>query len=504
MNGLYEEIRIALHGIWHRRWLALGVAWGICLLGWLGLALIPNSYQSKAKVFVQMNNILSGDLGTLPADQQKDFDRVRQTLTSQDNLEKVVRATDLGTGLSAAQVSGKAAGLRERIKIASTADNLFDISATWSDSSRTDAANARLSTAIVQKVIDIFVEENLSGDKAETSQTLKFLDQQIADRGRQLAQAEARLAEFERKYMGVLPGTGTIADRMAAARNEINQIDAQLIPAQSALSAANAQLAGTPANLTSGGGGGGNPALAAAQTELAQARSRGWTDQHPDVIALKQQIAALRSMGGGAGGATMTPNPVFMQVKSQQMQAQATVSALGARKAKIQNDMNTILAAQASDPAVAGEQSQISRDYNVLKDQYDKLVAERERARIKGDVEQQTDSVRFQIIDPPSVPSGPAAPNRPLLLVGLLIVGIGGGVAAAFAMGQLQTTYPTAQRLEKASGLPVLGTISETVTDSARVIAKQRLRWFMGASGGLAGLCVLLVAVEFIQRGLGA
>ena len=27
MNNLYDELRIAIHGIWHRRWLALGVAW---------------------------------------------------------------------------------------------------------------------------------------------------------------------------------------------------------------------------------------------------------------------------------------------------------------------------------------------------------------------------------------------------------------------------------------------------------------------------------------------
>ena len=27
MNGLYDEIRIAMHAVWHRRWFALAVAW---------------------------------------------------------------------------------------------------------------------------------------------------------------------------------------------------------------------------------------------------------------------------------------------------------------------------------------------------------------------------------------------------------------------------------------------------------------------------------------------
>ena len=46
----FDELRFAVHSIWNRRWLALGIAWAICLLGWLVVALIPNSYESKAKV----------------------------------------------------------------------------------------------------------------------------------------------------------------------------------------------------------------------------------------------------------------------------------------------------------------------------------------------------------------------------------------------------------------------------------------------------------------------
>ena len=502
MNGLYEEIRVALHGIWIRRWLALGVAWGICLAGWLVVALIPNSYESRAKIFVQMTSNLPSQLGIDPQDQQKGIDRVRQTLTSQENLEKVVRATDLGAGVSGARaIAGIASGLREKIRVVAAQDNLFEISVVWSDTGRSDGANARLSTAIVQKLIDIFVEDNIAGDRAENGQTIKFLDQQIADRGRQLAVAEQRLAEFERKYSGILPGSGSVSDRMAAARSEISQIDSQLIPAQSGLSAANSQLAGTPPMLS--GPGGGNPALSAAQAELASARARGWTDSHPDVIALKQQIANLRAMGGGSAG-TQTPNPSYMMLKSQQAQNQSTVSALSARKAQLQNDMNAMLAAQAGDPNVAGEQTQISRDYDVLKTQYDKLLSDREQAKLKGDYQSQSDGIRFSIIDPPSAPRVPTAPNRPLLLFALLIVGVGGGIAAAFARGQLQTTYATATRLERASGLPVLGSITETLSDAARVMRAKRLRWFVGASSGLAAMCLLLVAVEFVQRGLAA
>ena len=58
MDGLYTQLRIALHQVWRRRWLAVGVAWGVAVLGWLVIALIPNSYEAKARLFVQAQSIL--------------------------------------------------------------------------------------------------------------------------------------------------------------------------------------------------------------------------------------------------------------------------------------------------------------------------------------------------------------------------------------------------------------------------------------------------------------
>src|SRR3546814_4641872 len=82
MDGLYEQFRIALHSVWRRRWLALAVAWGLCLAGWLVIALIPNSYQSRARVFAQMQSILPEQIGITAAERQRDLLRVKQTLTS--------------------------------------------------------------------------------------------------------------------------------------------------------------------------------------------------------------------------------------------------------------------------------------------------------------------------------------------------------------------------------------------------------------------------------------
>jgi len=107
--------------------------------------------------------------------------------------------------------------------------------------------------------------------------------------------------------------------------------------------------------------------------------------------------------------------------------------------------------------------------------------------------------VKFEVVDPPTTPRGPVAPNRPLLLFGVLIVGLGAGVGAAFGMGHLRSTFATAGKLEKVVGLPVLGAISQTVNEAGRELRRRRQRMFYAASAGLGMIFVLLLAVEFIQ-----
>jgi polysaccharide chain length determinant protein (PEP-CTERM system associated) len=505
MAGLYDELLVLLHGIWSRRWIALAVAWGVCMLGWLGVALIPNSYQSKARVYVNTQSLLEDKIGITQVQSQQDLDRVRSTLASAENLEKVVRDTDLSQSVSGPRdIAAKITKLRENITVMAQADpSMIDISAISADSSLSDGANARIAQQVVQKLIDIFQEENLSGDRNQTKQSLAFLDQQIAARGKQLEAADQRRVEFAQRYIGLLPGAGSISQRMDAARAEISNIDSQLVQAQSALSAMNGQLAGTPATLPGTTATGGVSPLAQAQSNLASMRARGWTASHPDVIAAQREVDALRKAGGGAAAAAgSTPNPAYLSIKSMQADRAATVQALSTRKAQLQGDLNTMMSKQVNEPGVASEQEKIESDYAALKAQYDKLAADREEIRLRGDVKTETGSVQFRVIQPPSTPTAPSAPNRPLLLLGVLIVGVGAGVGVAFALGQLKGTFPTAARLEKAIGLPVAGSISQTVSAAQVAIDRQRMKWFAGASGGLAAVCLLLIVVEFVQRGM--
>ena len=140
----------------------------------------------------------------------------------------------------------------------------------------------------------------------------------------------------------------------------------------------------------------------------------------------------------------------------------------------------------------------------MLKDQYDKLLADREQVRIKSQVQTETDSVKFSVIDPPTQPRAPTSPNRPLLLTGVLILGLGAGVAVAFALGKLGATFSTASRLEKASGMPVIGSIGQVLTSAQIAMRRKKLTLFAGGVAALGLAWVALLGVDMIQRGMGA
>jgi polysaccharide biosynthesis transport protein len=322
--------------------------------------------------------------------------------------------------------------------------------------------------------------------------------------------------------MGLLPGAGSVDQRMAAARQELNSVESNLISAQSSLAAVNGQLASTtptiqgpsipiPVAGTAGGVGGARVRASQLEGQISEGYSRGWTDSHPDMIALKGQYARAQAAAanegvGSPGGIRMmpgssSPNPFYTTLRTMQAEKQATVAALSARKAQLQSEMAQFQAKQVDEPTVAAEQQRLNRDYEVMKTKYDELLAEREKMRLLSQVQSENGTVKFRVIDPPSSPRKPTAPDRPLLLTAVLILGLLSGTGAAFAKSQLQTSYVNAPRLEKASGLRVIGSVGEMLTTVQKSDRARKMKFFFAGSGALAAVFVLLLLVEMIQRG---
>jgi capsular polysaccharide biosynthesis protein len=182
------------------------------------------------------------------------------------------------------------------------------------------------------------------------------------------------------------------------------------------------------------------------------------------------------------------------------LERQSNVQALQSRAAALRSEIASITASQAREPGAAAEATRISRDYEVLREQYDELLQDREELRLRGQVENERSAVQFEVVDPPTTPRVPAAPNRPLLLAGVLIVGLGAGAGAAYALSKVGSTFATASQLERNFGLPVIGTISHTFTEAGRDLRAKRLKYFAAGLGGLGLMFMVLLGVELVQR----
>jgi hypothetical protein len=101
----------------------------------------------------------------------------------------------------------------------------------------------------------------------------------------------------------------------------------------------------------------------------------------------------------------------------------------------------------------------LDRDYNVLRRNYEELLARRESLQIAGAARTNSDRLRLEVVDPPVIPIRPVAPNRPLLVSAVLLAGIGAGLLAAFMLAWHDRSFYTLHDL-RAVGLPVLGGIS--------------------------------------------
>ncbi len=86
-----------LRAAWRRRWIGVIIAWWICGLGWVGVYLVPNQFESSARLYVDADAILTPLLKGLAADSapNSQLEVLQRTLLSRPNLEKLISKTDL-------------------------------------------------------------------------------------------------------------------------------------------------------------------------------------------------------------------------------------------------------------------------------------------------------------------------------------------------------------------------------------------------------------------------
>ena len=476
-----------LKAIGKYRWHAVVITWIVALIGWAVILRLPNQYEASARVYVDTQSILKpllSNMTTVPnLEQQVMF--MRRTLISRPNVERLMRMVDLDV---------KAKDSKEHDKIVDELISQIKITGTERDDIYTltyMSDNPKLGKDVVSSLLTIFVEGSFSGKKQDSEKAVQFIDDQIKTYEEKLAAAENSLKEFKLKNLGMLPGggsgTGDFGGQLQTATDQLSQARLELAEAEQARNAIRRQIDGEPAKpgtVTV------DPALvdpelesriALAQKNLDNLRLQ-YTEQHPDVIANRRLLDQLmaqkadlaknkkRSLDPGA-----SYSPMLQQLNVSLSQAEARVASMRARVAEYENRVARLRNQSTTAPEIEAQFAQLNRDYNVNRENYQKLVERRESARLSGDLSSATDMLQFRVIDPPTVPNHPSGPNR-LRLFSLVFVGaLVAGLAVAFLMSQLRPTFLSQSTLRDVTGLPVLGSIGMNWTPEQTVKRKRRL-----------------------------
>jgi uncharacterized protein involved in exopolysaccharide biosynthesis len=152
--------------------------------------------------------------------------------------------------------------------------------------------------------------------------------------------------------------------------------------------------------------------------ELEALRTK-YTDNHPDVIAMKKKIADLEK-NKDMGMRRIEQTPVSEQ------------------------DMGTL-----------------GKEYQSMKATYETLLKKSQEAQQAENLEKRQKGEQFRVIDPAIVPEKPFSPDVPKSLLIGLFAGLASGLALAFMREQMDRSFHDADDVEISLGIKVLATIPE-------------------------------------------
>ena len=211
----------------------------------------------------------------------------------------------------------------------------------------------------------------------------------------------------------------------------------------------------------------------------------------PDLEASRAALAALNSKGGPNAAAAAATNPVYQKIRFALAEAEASVASLRVRLGTQQAKLAETRALASRAPQAEAELTQLNRDYEIIRKNYEQLVARRESASLGVKIDQTAPLAEFRIIEPPRTAPKPVFPDRLSLAALALLAAIAAGIGAALLKSRLSPVVTSTKALRELTGRPALGSVSLLLGEPAR--QSQRLS-LMGLLGAIASLMLVQAA----------
>jgi len=387
------------------------------------------------------------------------------------------------------------------------------------------SGDPRVAQEVTSELTSLFINENLEARQQQSEDTTKFLETQLETARKSLADQEEKIRQFRTQHVGEMPA------QLASNLQILSGLQSQLQNEEDALNAAKQQrvylqtLADQyraiqgPAK-TADGATVGLPAineeLDKLKTQLADLSSR-YTERHPDVRKLKEQIgetekmrdqllASMKEKGADStndnadsASTTMDVDPtkasMLAQVQSQLRSNQVEITNREHSIASIKAKVDEYQARLNQEPIREQQLADLTRGYDQSKANYDDLLKKKNESAMATSMELLKQGERFTVMDPPSLPQKPEFPNR-LKFCG---IGLAVGLALGFLVAGLFETSDhrlyDEKKLKDLLPVPVMAEIPEVISPLDEAY-KRKWLWLGWMTAALV-VCAILAGSAF-------
>jgi polysaccharide chain length determinant protein (PEP-CTERM system associated) len=450
--------------------------------------LLPNRYKSQTLVLVSQPTVALDLVKPVDtSDMSQRLASMQQQILSRSRLEPIIRQYGLfPNDANRKPMEYLVAELQKSIEVTpivpmaeTRANNLpgFYVNVTLS--------NPNTAQQVCTTITSMFIDENVHLRQQHSEATNQFLAQQLIEAKAKLDDQDSKLAAFKtRNFHGLPDDQKNNLDLLTGLTSQLDAATQALARAQQDKGFAESMLSQQVATWQAAkeGTGGETPEqqLAPLQTELARLQAR-YTDDYPDVLKMKRDIASLKKKIADSESQTSTDSvpPSKSRVEPQQiaqLRAQIhTFDQVIAERSKeqdqIKKQISVLQARVESSPMIEQQFKQLTRDYQTALEFYNDLLKKRDQSAMASDLERRQEGEEFRVLDPPNLPDQPSFPNVRLFALAGLVGGLGLGFGLAYILEMQDTSLRTERDIEVSLRLPVLAMIP-TIKVTAPKVAR--------------------------------
>jgi polysaccharide biosynthesis transport protein len=352
---------------------------------------------------------------------------------------------------------------------------------------------------VAGELASLYLAENLATRERQSQGTTDFMEEEMKAVQAHLAESEAKLSAYKLRNVNALPElTQMNQQTVEQVERDILMLTEQLRGMKERESNLKSQLEAISPDAASQD----KTRLSELRLRLGEMKTR-YTDEHPDVIKAKSELAELIKQLRSSGRDTADNKPdnqAYITLSSQLAGVRSEITVAKRQIEGFLKKRDAFRGRIAAAPGVEEGYRTIMVDRNNFQLKYDELSKKYMDARTSHGLEKEQKGERFTLIDAARFPEKPVLPNIPVILVIGLVLGLGGGVGIAAFREQSDQAVYTPERLALATRLPVLASIPRIIT--VEDLTRRRTQKKRMALAVLVVLVLVPVAFQFLVMDL--